>query len=214
MRKIFGANSPLMRRLAQLPDLILLNLLWLLCCLPVFTVGAATAALHTVVQSYVAEEDNGVIKPFFKAFRANFKQSTRLFLPLLLLVVLLAVDVLFLMQKATGAQLLLWIPFLILGAIGSILIAYGFPLIARYENDLKTIISNAFLLFSLHFLPSVAVIALNVLPWALMLLEPDLFLRSILLWLPIGGSLISYISNMILLPIFKRYEPKPDQEQA
>lgn len=206
MYKLFNMNSPLMRTLAKIPDLILLNLLWGLCSLPVFTIGASTTALHAVVQKYVADEDQGIIKPFFDAFRKNFRQSTRLWLPLLLMTLLLTVDFLYLLEQAAGLGLLLWIPFLILGAITTILISYGFPLIARYENDLKTFISNSFLLFSLHFFPSLAVIALNVLPWGLLLTKPDLFLRTSILWLFAGGSLISYIVNLILLPIFKKHD--------
>lgn len=214
MNKLFRVNSPLMRKLAQLPDLILLNLLWIICCLPVFTIGAATTALHTVVQKYVTEEEQGVIKPFFSAFRMNFRQSTKLWIPLCLLYILLAVDLLYLLNYAAGIALALWIPFLILGAIAAILLSYGFPLIARYDNDLKTVISNAFLLFSLHFFPSLGVIALNLLPWGLLLLEPNLFLRTSILWVFAGGSLISYIVNCILLPIFRKYDPKdPEDEQ-
>lgn len=191
MEKLFNMNSPLMRTLAKIPDLILLNFLWGICSLPVITIGAATTALHAVVQKYVSDEDQGVLKPFLSAFRKNFKQSTRLWLPLLLLTLLLAVDLLYLIEQASGLGLLLWIPFLILGAITSILISYGFPLIARYENDLKTIVSNSFLLFALHFLPSLAVIALTVFPWGLLVMDPNLFLRTSILWLFAGGSLIS-----------------------
>lgn len=208
MNKLFNMNSPLMRKLSQLPDLILLNLLWIFCSLPVITAGAATTALHTVVQAYVSETDSGIIKPFFAAFRKNFKQSTLLWLPVMLLLALLLADLLFLMEKAEGAQLLLWIPFLIIGAIVSIVISYAFPLIARYENDTKTIISNSFLLFSLHLFPSLAVIAMNILPWGLLLLWPELFLKTCALWLIFGAALISYIATHIMLPIFKQYESK------
>ena len=201
-------NSPLMRKLSQLPDLVLLNLLWIVCALPIVTVGAATTALHTVVQTYVSEEDNGVVRPFFRAFCKNFKQSTLLWLPIMLVLGLLLLDLLFLMEKAEGAQLLLWIPFLIIGAIVSILISYAFPLIARYENDTKTIISNSFLLFSLHFIPSLAVIVMNVLPWGLLLLWPEMFLKMSALWLILGAALIAYIATHIMLPIFKKYDPE------
>ena len=206
MNKLFGMNSPLMRKLSQLPDLILLNLLWILCSVPIITVGAATTALHGVIQAYVSEENNGIVRPYFRAFRKNFKQSTGLWLPILLLLCLLVLDLLFLMEKAEGGQLLLWIPFLIIGAIVSILVSYAFPLIARYENDTKTIISNSFLLFSLHLFPSLAVIAMNILPWGLLLLWPEMFLKTGALWLVFGAALISYVGNHIMLPIFKKYD--------
>lgn len=208
MKNIFDPDAPLMRKLSQFPDLMLLNALWILCSLPVITAGAATTALHAVLQRYVSEEENGIIRPFFRAFGKNFKQSTLLWLPLLAVVGLLVLDLLFLMEKAEGAQLLLWIPFLLIAALFSILTTYAFPLIARYENDTKTVISNAFLLFALHFFPSLAVVVLNMLPWGLLLMLPDLFVHTGALWLTFGFSLMGYIAEHIMLPIFKKYDPQ------
>ena len=126
MNKLFSMDSPLMRKLSQFPDLILLNLLWFLCSVPLVTAGAAGTAMHAVLQKYVAGEENGIIRPFFRAFRSNFKQSTCLWLPLMAVIGLLVLDLLFLQEKAEGAQLLLWIPFLLIGAIVLILTSYGF----------------------------------------------------------------------------------------
>lgn len=209
MNKLFDINSPLMQKLSQLPDLIVLNFLWVVCSLPMVTIGASTTALHAVTQKYVSGEENGIVKPFFRAFRKDFRQSTLLWIPVLLLVIMLIIDLMYLLYAGTGALLLLWIPFLILGVIALIIITYGFPLIARYENTTKTVISNSFLLFSLHFLPSLAAMVLNILPWVLLLLFPNVFLKTSILWIPIGGSLIAYINNHILLPIFIRYDVQP-----
>ncbi len=212
MNKLFSMDSPLMQKLSQLPDLIVLHLLWAICSLPVVTMGAATTALHTVVQALIQGTDHGIIRPFFRSFRENFKQSTTLWLPLSALLGLLVLDVSFLAEKAEGAMLLLWIPTLILGAIATVLVSFGFPLIARYDNDLKTVVSNSFLLFSLHFFPALAVMVLNVLPWALMILEPNLFLQTGFLWIVAGSSLPAYIADHILLPVFKKYDPKDPEE--
>lgn len=212
MNKLFSMDSPLMRKLSQFPDLILLNLLWFLCSVPLVTAGAAGTAMHAVLQKYVAGEENGIIRPFFRAFRSNFKQSTCLWLPLMAVIGLLVLDLLFLQEKAEGAQLLLWIPFLLIGAIVLILTSYAFSLIARYENDTRTVISNSFLLFSLHFFPSIAVVILNALPWVLLLLLPEVFLHTLLLWVICGFSLMGYIAEHITLPIFRKYDPKKEEE--
>lgn len=201
-----------MRKLSQFPDLILLNLLWFLCSVPLVTAGAAGVAMHAVLQKYVAGEENGIIRPFFRAFRSNFKQSTCLWLPLMAVIGLLVLDLLFLQEKAEGAQLLLWIPFLLIGAIVLILTSYAFPLMARYENDTRTVISNSFLLFSLHFFPSIAVVILNALPWVLLLLLPEVFVHTSLLWVICGISLMGYIAEHITLPIFRKYDPKKEEE--
>ena len=211
MKNLFDANAPLMRKLAQIPDLVVLNLIWMVCCLPVFTAGAATAALHTVTQAYAAGEENGIFRPFFRAFRNDFRQSTLLWLPILGLIAVLTVDFLYLAANGTGLRLLLWVPFLIIGTIVLVLTVYAFPLIARYHNETKTIVSNAFLLFSLHFFPSLGVMALHLIPWVLLIVSPNIFLRTSPLWLFAGGSLIAYIADHILLPIFKKYDPPKEE---
>lgn len=206
MNRLFGMHSPLMQKLAQLPDLVLLNLLWLGCSLPIVTIGAATTALYAVAQSYAAETDCGVVKPFFRAFAGNFRQSTLLWLPLLLILSLLLVDYWFLSELAVGKQLLLWIPLLIIGSLISILLSHAFALMARYENDTKSMIRNSFLLFSLHPLPSLGVLALQLLPWGLLLFQPEIFLKTGLFWLLLGAALIACVASHIMLPIYRQHD--------
>ena len=55
----------------------------MLCCLPVVTVGASLAAMHKVTQAMALDEDNGIVKTFFRGFRENFKQATALWLMML-----------------------------------------------------------------------------------------------------------------------------------
>ena len=76
MGKIFHWDSPLMRFMMLITNLICLNVLWLLCCLPVVTAGAATAAMYSVLFLYITKQDDGVLKPYFKAFKENFKSVT------------------------------------------------------------------------------------------------------------------------------------------
>ena len=81
MKGTFRFDSPVMQKLALLTNLMLLNLLWLICSLPVLTAGAATTAMDAVIFQYLDGGDDSVIKPFFKAFAANFRQSTLIGIP-------------------------------------------------------------------------------------------------------------------------------------
>ena len=69
---MFSPDSKFMEIFGRITDLILLNILFLITCLPVFTIGAATAALYTMCFRLMREEYSGIIKPYFKAFRDNF----------------------------------------------------------------------------------------------------------------------------------------------
>ena len=80
---VFDPDGPLMTAMSKFADIVLCNLMFVLFCLPVFTVGASLSALYTCMLQLVYEEDkdNGLIfRDFWQAFRRNFKQATVLWL--------------------------------------------------------------------------------------------------------------------------------------
>ena len=76
MAGIFHPDSKLMRLMTGITNLVCLNLLWIICCIPIITAGAATTAMYSVLFAYITGQDDAVLKPFFRAFRNNFRQAT------------------------------------------------------------------------------------------------------------------------------------------
>ena len=76
MNSFFNYEGPFFNVLNRLSDLVILNVLWFICCLPIVTIGASTTALYYVTIKIVNDEDAYVAKNFFKSFRQNFLQST------------------------------------------------------------------------------------------------------------------------------------------
>ena len=76
MGRIFSLDSPLFSFLNKVADLILLNILTMICCLPIITIGASMTALHYVVLKMVRDEESYIVRSYFKSFRQNFKQAT------------------------------------------------------------------------------------------------------------------------------------------
>ena len=72
MKNIFNLESPMMQLLTKAGDMILLNVMFLICCIPVVTAGASIAAMHKMMQEIVYDTDSGTFKGFFRAFRDNF----------------------------------------------------------------------------------------------------------------------------------------------
>lgn len=68
-------ETPLRRALNSLTDLFVLNVLWVLCCLPVFTIGGATAALYDSVIRCVRGGESGAYARFFQTFREKWKSG-------------------------------------------------------------------------------------------------------------------------------------------
>ena len=198
-----------MRFMMLITNLIALNVLWLLGCIPIVTAGASTVAMHTVLLSYINRKDDAVLKPFFRAFRENFRTVTPLWLMNLLVGAVMVAEIVYL---AAGAELWLKVVFGVLLLIYGVATSYLYPLLARYETTARQALLNSFMLPVRHLLSSVCVVTLNVLPVFLLVAFPELFWKSILLWTVIGFSLIAYLDLKILLPVFQKYEPATEEK--
>ena len=208
MKELFNLNSPWVQRFAMLTNLVCLNILWLVCCIPVFTAGAATAALYHTVFLYHNKEDDAVLRPFFRAFRTNFKQSTLLFLPLLAALVLVVFDLVYLASYGKGTAVLFLLILVVLLLMGMLI--HLFPLIARFDINARALLRTAFSLTALHLPGTLTVIALLVLPVVLLLFFPDWFLRFGVVWAGVWFSAIAYFFGKFLLKIWNKHVPAED----
>ena len=75
MRGIFSYDNPVMRFIGKFWDVLILNILWLICSIPVFTIGAATTAVYYVTLKLARDDDGYTIRSFFRSFRQNFRQE-------------------------------------------------------------------------------------------------------------------------------------------
>ena len=205
MKELFRLDSRWVQRFAMLTNLVCLNVLWLICCVPVFTIGAATAALYHTVFLYHNKEDDAVLKPFFRAFKENFKQSTILLLPLLMVLALLVFDVLYLVSIGTGMAVLFILIVLIVFALG--IMVHLFPLIARFQMNAKALLRTAFSLVVLHLPATLLVIVLTFLPVFLLFFQPAFFLRVGIAWVGVWFAAIAYFFGKFLLKIWNKHGP-------
>lgn len=209
MGNLFRPDSPLMRFMMLLTNLVVLNVLWLVSCIPVFTAGAATVAMHTVLIRYITGKDDAVLRPFFRAFKENFRLATILWIPNFLIGAVMAAEIIYL---SVGAPGWLKVIFGILLFIYSAATSYLYPLLARYQNTGKATIFNSFALSIRHLLSSVCVVTLNALPLVLFVAFPVIFWKTVLVWTLIGFSLLAYLILKILLPVFWKYEDPQEEE--
>ena len=203
MKSMLRLDTPFMKFIGRIGELIVLNLLWLACCLPVVTIGASTSAMHAVAQQLVNEECNGVFAAFLQAFRRDWKQATLLFFALLFASSIVAADLYCLFLKIIPTAVLQIICVLPLIAL-LFTAAYAFPLQAKFCNPLMTTLKNA-LLLSLANLPvTLCIVVLNLTPLLLFLLSSALFFRTLLVFFIIGFSGICYLDTLCLRKLFAR----------
>lgn len=156
--RFFSYDSKFSQILLKLCYGCYLNLLWFVCSLPVFTIGASTAALYDVTLRIAREEEPLLTSRFFKAFRENFRQATTLWLILLVLGILLGADgyILYHLYKSTTGLVsvicTLGLALIIGAAICYVIVMlYVFPLAASVKNTNWAMLKNS-LLIGIHYL--------------------------------------------------------------
>lgn len=207
---MFRYGSPFHRLMTLVSNLMLLNLLWLITSLPLVTLGASTTAMYYVTMQYVTKQDDSVFRAYFRAFKENFRQATFLWIPHGLLCVALVVELYYLTLGQTNS--LWWLVFGILGGVFCMVSGMLYPMIARYRNSTRAIVINSINLSVRNLFPMLCVTILNLAPIVLLLQFTGTFLYLGLVWSFGGFSLIAYVNSAILLGIFKKYEPREQEE--
>ncbi len=150
--KILSQDSPVEAVLSRAFDLAVLNLLFLLTCIPVFTVGAAVTALYDVMLKLVRDEEGALIKGYFGAFSENFKKATLCFLPLLFVMAVLVWNLYwyvggYLTGHGQGMKAALIAGMVLICMVGEWIFVWQ----ARFVNTIREIWHNA-LFFTFRYL--------------------------------------------------------------
>lgn len=207
MKNLFNLDNPFIQFLARVGDMILANFLFMICSLPVVTFGASLTALHKLTQDIAMEEERGVFRTFFRAFRENFKQATIAWLMMLTFFVGMCCNLLLVSAYLTGAaaQICKWVLYFIIFLMLA-LAAYLFPLIVRYENSLREHFINASILSIVKLPRTVLMVVLNALPVLIAYFSIPTFIRTLVFWLTLGFGFTSFVTSTLLVPVFKQIE--------
>lgn len=187
-------------------DLVLLNLAFLLSCLPILTIGAGVCGMYHVNFKTLRGEGGGVWKTYWSGFRASFRNATLLWLLILAIAGILTVDVLVLPQMLPQLYLAAWVVVGIAFLLLTVAALYSFPLEARFHTPLRQTLKNALLLAVAHFPHTLALLLLHALPVVCCLLSEQLFLNTACLFLVCGFSLVNFIASHWLSQVFSSHE--------
>ena len=200
MRKFLNPDSPLMIFLSNLTDIIVLNVLCFICCLPVITIGPSVTAMHYITLKIARDEEIYVLRDYFKAFKENFKQSIIAWMVFLVITAVFFVD--YLILKDMGLENTK-VFLMIIGAIYLLVcftMMYVFPLMARFENSLKQTVKNAFFMSILHIFKTVIMAVIYAIPFVLL----PLHYNVLMVFLLVGLSGPAYFNSFIWKSIFKK----------
>lgn len=197
MKALFDIDGPALRFVTKIAYSFYLNILWFVCCLPIFTVGASTTALFYVTLKVAKNEEGGLTKSFFHAFKKNFRQSTVIWLILLGVGVLLAVDgyVFYHMRFDSVLWALGCAVFFVALAAYAIILMYIFPLLARFDNTVRAMFKNA-LMIGMRFLLCTVLMACIYFGMALVVVR--FFTPAIVFGEGLCALLCSYLLSNVL----------------
>ncbi|MCF4120998.1 YesL family protein [Antribacter sp. KLBMP9083] len=206
MRRIFDADSPLLRFLTKVADLMILNIVFVVTSVPVITLGASLTALNYTAMKIVTNECESVTGDYFRSLRANFRQGTLLglavaFLALVLAAWYMAVEIL---DVPALAQLVLQaICYLV--AFRVVLAAlYAFPYLAKFENSVRDVLNNSRLMSLRHLFASLTVLLVTALPVVITVFYPAATVYG-LLWFLIGFAGTAFVNGFVFTSIFGTY---------
>ena len=200
--KLFDLESPLMSFLNKVADLLWLNILTMICCIPIITAGASLTALHHMALKIVRNEEGYITRGFFKSFKENFKQATAIWMILLFVILILAGD--YYIILTTEMEFPAIVKIIITAATVLIMFTalYVFPVLARFENTVKRTIKNAFMMSVLQLPKTVLMVIVYLIPPVLAMVSYKMFPIVFLF----GISVPAFVSALLYNKFFKKLE--------
>ena len=203
MSKLFNINSPMMQMMSKLFNWIVLNLLVVIFSLPVITIGASTTAMYYCVGKQQRGEDK-LLRDFWKGFKTNFWKATGLWLIIVAIGWILGISFWVCLGDNLNSKLNVGITgpgFDAIGIVVCIVIAlfimvasWSFVLMSRFENTIGEHLRNAYICVLTHFLRSLLIAFVNVLPILIILITGmGNIIYLVAIWYAMAGNYIYWL---------------------
>ncbi len=208
--KFFDFDGPLIQFLNKMADIMWLNILTLICCIPVFTIGASFTAMHYTALKMVRNEEGYITRDFFRSFKQNFVQSTLIWLIMLVVGGFLAGDYYILnktdIEVGNIVKTALW-TIVLFASFTAIMV---FPVQAKFSNSIMGTIKNAFVIGAIQFPKTILMIIMFFFPVIIYIIS----IRILPIAFLFGFSLPAYLSAMLYNKTFLKLEDRYAQGAA
>lgn len=212
--KIFDLDSPLMNVLNKMADLMWLNILTLICCIPIITAGAAFTSMHYVALKIVRNEESYITRSFFKSFKTNFLQATLIWLMLLAVAAVLGGDYYIITRSGMEFSKVLIVLIMAAGVLVICTSLYVFPVLAKFDNTILNTIKNAFFMAIGNLPRTLLMAAVIVGSVVLTFLSQQTIAIGMLVWIMVGFALIAFLNAHILVKVFDKYIPQEEEDSS
>ena len=206
MGRIFNYESNFFQALEKIADIIVLNFLFIISCIPIVTIGASLTATYSVAMKATNDENVYIGKEFFKVFKENFKKSTIIWLILCVIGIFIGID-LYICRFIPGFIISNIIRFIctFAGIILGFIIIYIFPIISKFENNIKNTLINS-ILISIQNLPyTLIMLIVSLLPILCLILFSNYWGQIIFFDTVIAYGIVAYINSIFLNKVLNKY---------
>lgn len=190
------------RILTRVFDFILLNILWVLCSLPLITVGTSITALYTVMMRIVVDEEAYIISDFFRAFKDNLKKSTIVWMLLLSVGAVIGINLRFWSNFSGIMEMVGWFISGVAMIFFAVELIFVFPIIAKFENSIGNHLKNGILIPIMKLPQALVVILMTGVCIFLTLLNVKTIMVGAVIWTSFGVSLLTYANSIIIRQMF------------
>lgn len=198
MPNFFNIDNPIWKFIGNLWDFFVLSVLWLVCSIPIVTIGASTTALYYVTLKMASDQEGKLWQQFFHSFRQNWKEATVIWLGLLAVGIVLGIDLFYGLTGGTNLASAVLVFAVVAGALYLCLLSFVFPLLARVDNKPMAVVKMAGGMLTQNFLPILA----GVMVMAGFVLVGLFVFKLILMVVP---ALPAWINSRMYNRILERY---------
>lgn len=201
--KLFNMESPWMRFLVKCADLLWLNILTIILCIPVITAGAALTALHRTCLKMVRNTDGSITKEYFAFFKDRFLQTTGLWIVMVLITLILAWNY-YVMASNDGFSSAMKILTYILTAVMILIGVWVIPMQARFINPIKSTLMNSAWAMLIKFPVTLLMVGITIFPVLCYIVSITLT-PIVLMW---GISAPVYLKAVVYNDFFEEMEDR------
>lgn len=198
--------------MGRVADLMILNFLCVICCLPIVTIGASITAMFYVTLKMVRNEESYIVRSFFKSFKDNLKQSLVINIIMLATGIFLFFDLTISRNMASSLGTVLTFAFMVILVLYLMLFMYIYPVLAKFYNTIRNTFTNSFLMSIRHLPYTVLMLLVTGAPF-LAFFIPSAQIQSLVLMFCVlmGFSTAAFINSYFFVKIFDHYIPKEEE---
>jgi len=206
-------NNKFFRFWWKVGNVFLINILWLVCCIPVITVGASCAAMYRAIFD-LREGKEGCVKNFFRGFKASFSLATKVWL-----VLAAVLGVIYLIPQVVGILQLQIVSLITAGALFAammllwLLMVCVFPLTAYFDTTLKKTLRNAAFIAVRHGKKSIGSAVICAIPLGVLMFVPQIFMWTSGIWALIFPGAMAYLIAKRFAPVLESYNNKRKEKE-